>query len=285
MVYACARPPIWAFAVLYGCIAVSGLPAKASSILELVGADPFIFPQAPTPTIYFSRDPAHQLTVTVSGTWFNPAPPDAPFGTASVLMLGPETASYVISIEGDTPAPGVSTLDVFGTCANPTTPPSTSPITASGFVVAEPHSDQIFTQPAAGHLSWTLSGSYCGDMLKSGEQDTFARTVQSKGSDGILLDGHGVVVDQAAQLQFKLRSQVEVFVKRTQGTYHSLTAVCIPGTGGGPDTCLREIVCDGILTADGNMSVDGAEIVVGEGGTIQFDATCTDDVVPLTTPG
>jgi hypothetical protein len=48
-------------------IVLPGSGASASSIIELIGADPFVYPQAPEPSIFFTPDPAHQLP--------DPAPP------------------------------------------------------------------------------------------------------------------------------------------------------------------------------------------------------------------
>jgi len=273
-------------AIAYGCITGLGAAANASSIVELIGADPFFFPSAPSPSVYFSPDPAHQLTVrTVSGQVTNLAAPASPSGTASVSAGGPDMISYVLSIAGDPSDPAKSTIAMSGECsdpADPTAPPAT--IAATGVVVTDPTQDPIFLQPAAGHLSWTMAGNFCGGLLKSGEQDAFARTIQSKGSSGLLVDAHSVVVDELTQLLFKLRSQMEVFVKGSDGTYQSVTRLCIPGTGGSPDICIRESVCEGTLIADGKLSVDGANITIAEGGSIQFDGICVDEFIATTSP-
>jgi hypothetical protein len=53
----------WSALVLAGCLLVVGAPtvASGSSIIELIGGDPFIYPLAPQPSIFFTPDPAHQL--------------------------------------------------------------------------------------------------------------------------------------------------------------------------------------------------------------------------------
>jgi len=80
-------------AIAAGMILLGWLPSatRGSSIIELIGADPYIFPVAPQPTVFFAPDPAHSLVEPLTVQDFS-----LKFDAASSIDITPLGSPYTL---------------------------------------------------------------------------------------------------------------------------------------------------------------------------------------------
>jgi hypothetical protein len=108
---------IWSAGVLFLGLLWGGVAAHASPVVELIGADPFLFPQSPSPSVIFSPlgVPPFNADPSNSGFIFTPIIPGEQMG-AGQLSLSEPFAVQNFSIHNLNPVNiGGSFFDVFVT--------------------------------------------------------------------------------------------------------------------------------------------------------------------------